>query len=82
MRKSKYWVNVPLGKNTEVEAVKRVSSWVYYDAIIPAVIFGQGLGRWGNFFNYEVFGNQITSLNYQQAITNINNGNTSDIPMN
>lgn len=32
-------------------------SWrLYADAIIPGILLGQGLGRWGNFFNNEAFG--------------------------
>lgn len=39
-----------------------VSLWVYTDCIIPNILLGQVLGRWGNFFNHELLGS-ITSYN-------------------
>lgn len=33
-----------------------VSIWKYADAIMPGVLIGQALGRWGNFFNQEILG--------------------------
>lgn len=38
----------------------KVSIWVYTDAIIPNILLGQVLGRWGNFFNHELLGS-VTS---------------------
>ena len=35
------------------------------DAIAPALILGQAIGRWGNFFNQEAYGNAVTSPNLQ-----------------
>tara|TARA_Y100001970_G_C14257369_1_gene876500 strand:+ start:6013 stop:6903 length:891 start_codon:yes stop_codon:yes gene_type:complete len=29
----------------------------FFDILIPSVILGQAIGRWGNFFNNEAFGN-------------------------
>ncbi|AGR40769.1 prolipoprotein diacylglyceryl transferase family protein [Spiroplasma taiwanense] len=37
----------------------RVSLWTYGDAIIPNILIGQGIGRWGNFFNHELYGQPI-----------------------
>ena len=34
----------------------KVSLWTYMDCIIPNILLGQGIGRWGNFFNHEVMG--------------------------
>lgn len=34
----------------------KISMWVYLDCIIPNVLLGQAIGRWGNFFNQEVLG--------------------------
>ncbi|WP_391592219.1 Prolipoprotein diacylglyceryl transferase [[Mycoplasma] cavipharyngis] len=82
LKKAKYWINVPLGKEKEVEAVRRVSTWIFFDAIVPVVLIGQAIGRWGNFFNYEVFGLQVGNLNYADAITAIENGNTNLVPLN
>lgn len=36
--------------------LKRVSFWQMADIIAPALILGQAIGRWGNFFNSEAFG--------------------------
>jgi len=34
----------------------RVSGWVWADIAAPALFVMQGIGRWGNFFNQELFG--------------------------
>jgi phosphatidylglycerol---prolipoprotein diacylglyceryl transferase len=36
--------------------VKRCSFWRLADIVAPALILGQAIGRWGNFFNSEAFG--------------------------
>lgn len=33
-----------------------ISMWVYLDCILPNILLGQAIGRWGNFFNQEVLG--------------------------
>ncbi|ARU92298.1 prolipoprotein diacylglyceryl transferase [Spiroplasma clarkii] len=35
---------------------ERVSIWVYMDCILPQILVSQAVGRWGNFFNHEIFG--------------------------
>lgn len=35
------------------------------DIIIPVVLLSQGLGRWGNFCNQEIYGGLITNTNLQ-----------------
>ena len=35
---------------------QKISTWLMADIIMPAVILGQAIGRWGNFFNSEAFG--------------------------
>jgi phosphatidylglycerol:prolipoprotein diacylglycerol transferase len=35
----------------------RVSLWQLLDLVAPSLILGQAIGRWGNFFNSEAFGN-------------------------
>jgi len=35
------------------------------DIVAPALIFAQGLGRWGNFFNQEAYGYLVTNPNLQ-----------------
>lgn len=39
--------------------------FVLMDIIVPALIVCQALGRWGNFFNQEAYGNMITNKNLQ-----------------
>ncbi len=39
--------------------IKKINLLRFYDAVVPAVIFAQVLGRWGNFFNGEAYGYQI-----------------------
>lgn len=36
-----------------------------FDVIAPALILGQALGRWGNFFNQEAYGNLVTNPKWQ-----------------
>lgn len=36
--------------------LNRISFWQLADIIAPALILGQAIGRWGNFFNSEAFG--------------------------
>ncbi|MDH6064959.1 prolipoprotein diacylglyceryl transferase [Umezakia ovalisporum] len=36
--------------------VKQISFWQLADLVAPALILGQAIGRWGNFFNSEAFG--------------------------
>ncbi|AEM68505.1 prolipoprotein diacylglyceryl transferase [Mycoplasma putrefaciens] len=38
----------------------QISLWVYADCIIPNILLGQMIGRWGNFYNHEILG-QATS---------------------
>lgn len=35
---------------------RQVSFWQMADLVVPALILGQAIGRWGNFFNSEAFG--------------------------
>ena len=35
---------------------RRVPFWDVLDVLVPSVILGQAIGRWGNFFNSEAFG--------------------------
>ena len=39
--------------------------FVLMDICVPCLILGQALGRWGNFFNQEAYGNMITNPNLQ-----------------
>ncbi|GAB1542774.1 prolipoprotein diacylglyceryl transferase [Scytonema sp. NUACC21] len=37
--------------------LKRIAFWQLADLVAPSLILGQAIGRWGNFFNSEAFGN-------------------------
>ena len=36
--------------------IQKISVWQLADLVVPSVILGQAIGRWGNFFNSEAFG--------------------------
>ena len=36
--------------------VRKLDLWLWADMIVPGLIIGQAIGRWGNFFNQEAFG--------------------------
>ena len=38
---------------------KQYSIWVAVDIIVPAILIAQAVGRWGNFFNCEVYGQLV-----------------------
>lgn len=62
LKKPKYNIKTKLN---DVVYVKQVSSWVYADAIIPCVLIGQIIGRWGNFMNQEVYGPSVSAENIE-----------------
>lgn len=35
---------------------KKISAWLLLDLLAPALALGQAIGRWGNYFNQELFG--------------------------
>lgn len=35
---------------------KKLSFWLLADCAVPAIAIGQAIGRWGNYFNQELFG--------------------------
>ena len=41
---------------------KKYSFWLLVDTAIPGLALGQAIGRWGNFFNQEVFGGYTDGL--------------------
>ena len=48
--------------------VKKMNFWQLADTAAPSLVFGQLLGRWGNFFNREAFGdftNNLFAMRYQ-----------------
>ncbi|PPE05820.1 prolipoprotein diacylglyceryl transferase [Williamsoniiplasma lucivorax] len=38
----------------------QISMWVYADCIIPNILIGQAIGRWGNLFNHEIMGQEVS----------------------
>ncbi|NET90840.1 MAG: prolipoprotein diacylglyceryl transferase [Kamptonema sp. SIO1D9] len=36
--------------------LNKISVWLLADLVVPSLILGQAIGRWGNFFNSEAFG--------------------------
>ncbi|ALD65980.1 prolipoprotein diacylglyceryl transferase [Spiroplasma cantharicola] len=41
----------------------RISIYVYADCIVPNILLGQSIGRWGNLFNHEILGREVHDLN-------------------
>ena len=37
----------------------KINFWQLVDIMVPFVILGQAIGRWGNFFNQEAFGYEV-----------------------
>lgn len=62
LRKPKYFVKTKLQDKL---FVKQISLWVYADAIVPCILIGQVIGRWGNFFNQELYGPAVDPENMQ-----------------
>ncbi|WP_081794312.1 prolipoprotein diacylglyceryl transferase [Mycoplasmoides pirum] len=70
LRSPKYFINTnnTIIKNGNIikEIIPRkISMWVIADTILPAILIGQAIGRWGNFFNHEVYGGIV-----QEATSN------------
>ena len=42
--------------------IKKLNGFTLADAAMPALILGQAIGRWGNFFNREVFGQYTDNI--------------------
>ena len=45
--------------------VKKINFFKIADCLVPCLILGQAIGRWGNFTNHEAYGNLITNSNFQ-----------------
>ncbi len=51
-------------------AVRQISTWVYVDAILPCILIGQIIGRWGNYFNQELYSAAtVTSQSYMNWLS-------------
>lgn len=49
---------------------KKLSFWLLVDTASPGLVLGQAIGRWGNFFNREAFGEYTNGLFAMQLPTN------------
>lgn len=43
------------------------------DVVVPTILIGQAIGRWGNFFNHEVYGAAVSVSNFMWLPTWIRN---------
>lgn len=50
---------------TIVKKFKAADFFDVGDSIVPGLILAQAIGRWGNFFNQEAYGNAVTDPNLQ-----------------
>lgn len=44
---------------------RKIKFWDLADIVAPSLILGQAIGRWGNFFNQEAYGNLVTDPAWQ-----------------
>lgn len=51
--------------------VRKISLFRIMDLVAPGFLIGQICGRWGNFFNQELYGPKITSSWYKSVISTI-----------
>lgn len=45
-----------------------INSWDFLDVASPSVLIAQAIGRWGNFFNQEAYGDAVANLDYLPAV--------------
>lgn len=50
--------------------IKKIDFWQVADVLVPSVILAQAIGRWGNFFNQEIYGGP-TELPWGISINNL-----------
>lgn len=62
LRNPKYHVRVEINNKVYIQ---KPSLWVVLDIITPTILIGQAIGRWGNFFNGELFGDVVDPNNMQ-----------------
>ncbi len=44
-----------------------IDTWDFLDIAAPSVMIAQAIGRWGNFFNQEAYGQAVENLDYLPA---------------
>lgn len=52
---------------------KKISVLKLFDYLAPSIVIGQSIGRWGNFFNVECYGNNTNNF-FRMGINTIANG--------
>lgn len=57
----KYYVRDCFGPTP---VVAKCSMWLYFDAVVPTILLGQFIGRWGNYFNGEIFGKIVDNNDF------------------
>ena len=64
--------------------IRKASLLLMADTVVPGLLIGQIIGRWGNFFNREAFGSYTNSLFAMQIPTNffIEHGRIDEIVSN
>lgn len=45
--------------------INKLSFLQFADLLLPSLVLGQSIGRWGNFMNQEAYGNLVTNPNLQ-----------------
>lgn len=50
--------------------IKKIDFWQLADILVPSLILAQAIGRWGNYFNQEVYGG-LTTLPWGITIDNL-----------
>ena len=63
-----------VGMGVLVCKLKKVSFFRAADCVVPTILIAQAIGRWGNYFNNEVYGHVVTnpSLQWFPFAVNIN----------
>lgn len=44
--------------------IKKKRVWGYFDIVVPGVALAQAIGRWGNYFNQEAYGEAISNPSF------------------
>lgn len=58
LKTNRYRVRDEFGPTPQV---RKVSFLLYFDAVMPAILIAQFIGRWGNYFNQELYGATVTN---------------------
>ncbi len=60
--------------------IKKIPFWSLVDIGAPALVLGQAIGRWGNFFNREAFGEYTNSfLAMQLPLRDVRTGDVTEL---